>query len=444
MKRMNSAEFLWSAASFGVASLLWAYAATALQDATPHIVFIVGEGEYASERTMPALAKELEERFEVKVSLILSEQSGITKPGQNAEDIPEFGPFPNLDIIDDADLIVFYVRFRIPPPEQFATIKAYFDAGKPAIALRTTSHGFWNDKGWFPRFFGGHYKTHTGMGPGLFTVVPAEVADHPILRGVPKSELIPNAGPYMSQPLSDTATPLMLGKGGDLPAEPIAYTNRYTEDSRIFYTSMGTPGDFKRSSFKTLIVNAIFWALGKEIPEGGMLNPGKEDVYVYEAKILPSPPPLDAPDDATVLFDGSDLSQWTHWDPSVTPRAILIDRRADSTSGGPVYSEARWSIVDGSAVAAPGFGDIVSREEFARYRLHLDFLIPEEPDYIEGRVRGASGVYLGGRYEIEIVDSYGKEVDERSCGSIFGVRFANIWVQRLDYAGRTRELNFQG
>ena len=208
--------------------------------------------------------------------------------------------------------------------------------------------------------------------------------------------------------------------------------------------SMGTPDDFTRSSFKTLIVNAIFWALGEEIPEGGMLNPGKEDVYVYEARILPSPPPLDAPDDATILFDGSDLSQWTHWDPSVTPRAILIDRRADSTSGGPVYSEARWRIVDGSAVAAPGFGDIVSREEFARYRLHLDFLIPEEPDYIEGRVRGASGVYLGGRYEIEIVDSYGKEVDERSCGSIFGVRFANIWVQRLDYDGRTRELNFQG
>ena len=71
----------------------------------------------------------------------------------------------------------------------------------------------------------------------MFTVVPAEVAEHPILRGVPKSELIPNAGPYMSQPLSDTATPLILAKGGDLPAEPIAYTNRYTEDSRIFYTS---------------------------------------------------------------------------------------------------------------------------------------------------------------------------------------------------------------
>lgn len=139
MKRMNSAEFLWSAASFGVASLLWAYAATALQDDTPHIVFIVGEAEYGSERTMPALATDLEERFEVKVSLILSDQSGITGPGRNADDISEFSPFPNLDIIKDADLVVFYVRFRIPPPEQFATIKAYFDVGKPAIALRTTS-----------------------------------------------------------------------------------------------------------------------------------------------------------------------------------------------------------------------------------------------------------------------------------------------------------------
>ena len=153
MKRMTSVESLWSMACFAVVSLLWASAGMAAQDDTSHIVFIVGEGEYASERTMPALAKELEDRFEVKISLILSEQSGITKPGQNAEDIPQFSPFPNLDIINDADLVVFYVRFRIPPPEQFATIEAYFDAGKPAIALRTTSHGFWNDKGWFPRFF---------------------------------------------------------------------------------------------------------------------------------------------------------------------------------------------------------------------------------------------------------------------------------------------------
>ena len=406
---------------FAVVSLLGASAAMALEDDTPHIVFIVGEGEYGSGKTMPALAKELEERFDVNVSLIISEQSGITEPGQNADSIPEFAPFPNLEIINDADLIVFYIRFRIPPPEQFAMIKAYFDAGKPAIALRTTSHGFWKDKGWFPRFFGGHYKTHTGMRPGMFTVVPAEVADHPILRGVAKSELLRNAGPYMSQPLLDSATPLILGKAGDLPAEPIAYTNKYTENSHIFYTSMGTPRDFTRPGFKTLITNAIFWALGREIPEGGILSPGKEDAYAIEEKSLPSPPPLDAPSGATVLFDGTDLSQWTHWDPSVTPRAILIDRRADSTSGGPTYNEARWQVDDRSAVAAPAFGDIVSKQEFANYRLHLDFLIPEEPDYIDGRVRGASGVYLGGRYEIEIVDSYGKEVDERSCGSILSI-----------------------
>jgi type 1 glutamine amidotransferase len=386
----------------------------------PHIVFIVGEGEYGSERTMPALAKELEEKFDVNVSLLMSEQSGITEPGQNAEDIPEFGPIPNLELINEADLVVFYVRFRIPPPEQRAMIKAYFDAGKPAIALRTTSHGFWNDKGWFPRYFGGHYKTHTGMEPGLFTVVPAEEADHPIMRGVPKSELL-DGGPYLSQPLSDTATALILGKGGDLPAEPIAFTNKYTEDSRIFYTSMGTPADFRRPAFKAMLTNAIFWALGEEVPEGGMLSPIDEEVHVHEAPSLPSPPPLDAPDDATVLFDGSDLSQWAHWDPSVTPRAILIDRRADSTLGGPVYKEARWQVVDRSAIAAPGFGDIVSKEEFSDYRLHLDFLIPEEPDYIEGRVRGASGVYLGGRYEIEIVDTYGKALGVRSSGSVLGI-----------------------
>jgi hypothetical protein len=387
----------------------------------PHIVFIVGEGEYYSWETMPAFAAELEEEFEVDVTVIESTQSGITTPGQNAEDIPEFGPIPKLKLIREADLVVFYVRFRIPPSQQHAMLKAYFDAGKPAIALRTTSHGFWNDKGWFPRYFGGHYKTHTGMGPGLFVVAPSAVADHPILRGVPKSDFLREDGPYLSQPLLDTATPILLGKGGDLPAEPIAWTNKYTEDSRIFYTSMGQPEDFERPAFKALLVNAIFWGLGHEIPAAGMLGLGLGEDYEKGEASIPEPPALDAPADSTVLFDGTDLSQWAHWDPSVTPRAIMIDRRADSTLGGPTYDAARWSVEGGAAVAAPSFGDIVTREEFGNYRLHADFLIPEEPSYMEGRVRGASGIYLGGRYEIEIVDSYGEEVSERSLGSILRV-----------------------
>jgi type 1 glutamine amidotransferase len=386
----------------------------------PHIAFIIGEGEYESSETMPALAKELEENFNVKVSLIISEQTGVTEPGQNAEDIPEFGPIPNLELINEVDLVVFYVRFRIPPPDQHAMIKAYFDAGKPAVALRTTSHGFWNDKGWFPRYFGGHYKTHTGRPPGLFTVAPAAVANHPILRGVPKLDFFED-GPYLSQPLADTATPLLLGKGGDMPAEPIAYTNKYTENSRIFYTSMGTPEDFERPAFKSLIVNAIFWALGQEIPQGGMLGSDIADAQAQEKENYPAPPPLDAPEGATVLFDGSNLSQWSHWDASVTPRSILIDRRADSSIEGPVYTDARWSIENGAAIARPAYGDIVSKQEFSNYRLHLDFLIPNEPDYIEGRVRGASGVYLGGRYEIELVDSHNAEASVRSLGSILGV-----------------------
>jgi len=116
--------------------------------------------------------------------LILEPRSFI--PGE--VEIPEFEEIDNLEIIKDADLVVMYIRFRLPPPEQLQISQDYFDSGKPAIAFRTTSHCMWaaDQKGWFVPFFGGHYKGHMPNTQGTTTIVPAEQLDHPVLRGVPK------------------------------------------------------------------------------------------------------------------------------------------------------------------------------------------------------------------------------------------------------------------
>ena len=59
----------------------------------------------------------------------------------------------------------------------------------------------------------------------------------------------------------------MMGRVGDLkPYEPVAWTNMRSDGGRVFYTSLGHPEDFKMSAFRRMLVNAVFWSLGKPVP----------------------------------------------------------------------------------------------------------------------------------------------------------------------------------
>ena len=357
----------------------------------PHVVFLVGEQEYGSAETMPEFAAILEEQLGLRVTLLQSRRREL----------------PDLAALDDADLLVMFLRFRGATDGQFARLKRWFDDGKPCVALRTTSHAFTADKGWFPPFFGGHYKAHAPNGEGTIAYVDPLQDDHPITRGLRGEVEMGHGGTYNAQPLADTATPLLFGRTGDLPSEPIAWVNRYRPESRIFYTSLGSRENFERDDFRRMLGNAVLWGLGREVPPAGAFGGGEPRAQQGARGPEPStapiaPPPIDAPNGATILFDGGDLSAWRHWDPSVAPLAIGIDGRADSSSGGVRYDAARWRVDGGAMVARPGFGDVVSRGSFGNYHLHADVYIPDEPAWVADGARARSGVYLAGRYELEI------------------------------------------
>ena len=91
-----------------------------------------------------------------------------------------------------------------------------------------------------------------------------------------------------------------------------------------------------------------------------------------------------APSDAVVLFDGKDVSHFV--------------REKD---GAP----CRCTVANGVMECVTGAGDIVSKEKFQDAQIHLEFMIPSMPEQ-HGQLRGNSGVYLQGRYEIQILDSY--------------------------------------
>lgn len=106
------------------------------------------------------------------------------------------------------------------------------------------------------------------------------------------------------------------------------------------------------------------------------------------------------PKGAIVLFDGKDFSKW------------------QKRGGG----EVKWTLRDGGVMeGVKGHGDIVTTDTFdGSFRLHVEFRVPYEPD-LKGQGRGNSGVYLQGRYEVQVLDSYGLTSGKNDCGAIYGV-----------------------
>lgn len=100
-----------------------------------------------------------------------------------------------------------------------------------------------------------------------------------------------------------------------------------------------------------------------------------------EPKVVkPGDEPGDPPSDAVVLFGGEDLSAWKNGE--------------------------NWTVKDG--VAYTGKGMIQTKQEFGDCQLHVEWSAPTPPKG-EGQGRGNSGVFLMGKYEIQVLDSYENE-----------------------------------
>ncbi len=108
---------------------------------------------------------------------------------------------------------------------------------------------------------------------------------------------------------------------------------------------------------------------------------------------LGAPPPSDA----LVLFDGKDLANW------------VGDKGA-----------ARWKVENGYMEVAKGTGAIRTRGAFEDFQLHLEFATPAEV-HGHSQERGNSGVFLHGRYEIQVLDSFENPTyADGQCGAIYG------------------------
>jgi len=86
------------------------------------------------------------------------------------------------------------------------------------------------------------------------------------------------------------------------------------------------------------------------------------------------------------------------------------------------HAQYRWKLVEeGAMEVTPGSGALVAKRVFeGDHRIHLEFRTPFMPD-ARGQGRGNSGVYVQGRYEVQILDSYGLEGRDNECGGMYSV-----------------------
>lgn len=87
------------------------------------------------------------------------------------------------------------------------------------------------------------------------------------------------------------------------------------------------------------------------------------------------------------LFNGKDLSGWK------------------------ALGDNQWIVADGVLINPKSGANLVSEQEFMDFKLHLEFRYPENSN---------SGVFLRGRYEVQIADNYGSEPSDILFAGIYG------------------------
>jgi hypothetical protein len=151
----------------------------------------------------------------------------------------------------------------------------------------------------------------------------------------------------------------------------------------------------------------------------GSHNPPKDE---FKSGIVwPEPPvvtPGNAttpPSDAIVLFDGKDLSAFKNGD--------------------------KWLVENGYAQVRGG--GITSRQAFGDCQLHVEFATPSEV-VGEGQGRGNSGIYLMGKYEVQILDSYNNQTYfDGQCAALYKQQPPTVNACRAPGEWQTYDIIFE-
>lgn len=232
--------------------LILPLAASLAGAAEPLRVYFTGKSQdfHQAQESLTNLAAELSERYGARVTLTPEAKS------------------PDFPALDEADVLVLYVRHTAPPTNVLQRVKDWCAAGKPVVAIRSTSRPFNNWPSFDREVLGCRYAGHSKDVPVVTLSVPPGAAEHPVLAGVkPWESRCARMVHYSFSDLADNTRVLLTGTDG-AKSQPAAWvrTPKGEFRGRVFYTSLGLPEDFKEPNYRRLLINAIFWAADRPVP----------------------------------------------------------------------------------------------------------------------------------------------------------------------------------
>ncbi len=275
---------------------LWVeYAGGEGAGAGKHVVLIAGDEEYRSEEALPMLARILAKHHGFRCTVLFS-----TNKDTGEIDPEEQTNIPGMHLLDGADMVVCFLRFRELPDTDMKHFVDYIEAGKPILGIRTATHAFdykrdtaspyaryhWTDATWPGGFgrqiLGDTWIAHHGVHGSQSTrgVIADGAADHPILRGV--DDVWGPTDVYAIQNLGDDATVLLRGRvlsgmeptsapvDGPVndPMMPLVWTRELAQPGgdvqRVVCSTIGASVDCRSEGLRRLFVNAVYWGAGLE------------------------------------------------------------------------------------------------------------------------------------------------------------------------------------
>lgn len=270
------------------------------QDRGLHVVLVSGDEEYRSEEALPELARILTKHhgFTCTVLFAIDPESGEIDP-MNQNHIP------GLHLLEEADLMIIFTRFRNLPEDQMQHIVDYVHSGKPIFGIRTATHAFnkpadhphhtysFNyggddfEGGFGRQVLGETWIAHHGDHGTESTrgIIAPEARNHPVTNGIEDGDIWGPTDVYTVRlPLPGDSESLVLGQvlegmapedapndAKNAPMMPIAWTRTFTgesgETARVFTSTIGSSQDFASEGLRRLWVNAVYWLLALEVPE---------------------------------------------------------------------------------------------------------------------------------------------------------------------------------
>jgi type 1 glutamine amidotransferase len=305
----------------------------------------------------------------------------------------------------DFDAVVFCTTGELPVPDggREALIE-FVRGGGGFVGVHCASDTFYE----FPpyqRMLGGVFDGHPWTQP---VTVRVEDPSHPAVRHLgPTFEIddeIYQHRDFERYPvhvlLSLDTDSVDAGKGKRSDGDYALAWCRPFGEGRVFYTALGHRlRVWSAPRFQRHVLEAVRWTL-----DGPDL----------------SPPP---PEGAVILFGGDDGAAWQH-----------------------LQGPFAWRGVDGAVEVVAGTGNAFTREAFGDALLHVEFRCPPTADEVRGQAKGNSGVYIQGRYEVQVLDSYGvapSRVGKGDCGALYGQKAPDVNATRPGGRWQSYDIRFR-